>query len=82
MAIGDKSDPGQVRGKDWRALAKAIGVGGIVADSAREMIERLPAHAKGVAVELEDRYGRMPVTALVVAAIGKRARRVGKMLKI
>jgi serine/threonine-protein kinase HipA len=81
MAIGGRSDPGQVASKDWRALAKALGVGSFVDDTARELAEVLPDRARMVARELQDQYGRLPVTDLIAGVIRKRARRSLQLLK-
>jgi serine/threonine-protein kinase HipA len=81
MAAGGKSDPGQVAKKDWRALAKAIGVGSFVEDTVRELAEVLPERALTVGAELRDEYGRLPVTDLVAGVIRKRARRSLRLLK-
>jgi serine/threonine-protein kinase HipA len=81
MAIGGSSDPGQVARKNWRALAKAIGVGSFVEDTVRELAEALPDRAKGVAAELREQYGRLPVTDLVAGVIRKRARRSLQLLR-
>jgi serine/threonine-protein kinase HipA len=82
MAVNAKSDPGQISGKDWRALAKAIGVGGFVENAVRELAEEVPKKAPALAAEMEDEYGRMPVVALVAGVIRKRARRSLQLLKV
>lgn len=81
MAVGGKADPSQVAKKEWRALAKAIGVGAFVEDTVRELAEALPDHALTVGAELRDEYGRLPVTDLVTGVIRKRARRSLQLLK-
>jgi serine/threonine-protein kinase HipA len=81
MAIGGKSRPGEVARKDWRALAKTIGVGAFVEDTANELAETLPDRARSVAAELQEQYGRLSVTDLVAGLIRKRARRSLQLLK-
>jgi hypothetical protein len=82
MAIAGRSDPGQIKGKDWRALAKTIGVGGIVEDTVRELAEELPERAGTVRVNMVDQYGRLPITEKILEAIRKRARRSLQLLKL
>ncbi len=81
MKIGDKSDPGQVGTRQWRALARSIGVGSYVESAIRELAEELPSRAKETAADLEEQYGRLPPTDLIIAMIRKRARRALQTLK-
>ena len=82
MAVAGRSDPGQIQGQDWRALAKAIGVGGFVEDTVRELAEELPERAETVRSSMTEQYGRLPVAEIVVAAIRKRSRRSLQLLKL
>jgi serine/threonine-protein kinase HipA len=82
MEIAGRSDPGQIKGKDWRALAKTIGVGAIVEDTVRELAEELPERAGTVRVSMLEQYGRLPITEKILEAIRKRARRSLQLLKL
>jgi serine/threonine-protein kinase HipA len=82
MSVNAKPDPGQIAGKDWRALAKTIGVGSFIETAVRELAEELPQRAARLAKELEGEYGSMPVAALVVRVVRKRARRSLQLLKL
>jgi serine/threonine-protein kinase HipA len=82
MAIAGRSDPGQIQGKDWRALAKTIGVGAFVEDTVRDLAEELPEKAETVRSSLTEQHGRLPIAGMVVAAIRKRSRRALKLLKL
>jgi serine/threonine-protein kinase HipA len=81
MTVNAKSDPGQISGKDWRALAKSISVGSFLEDAARELAEELPQKARQLSRELEAEYGRMTVTESIVAVVRRRARRTAQLLK-
>ena len=82
MAIGGRSDPGQIQGKDWRALAKTIGVGAIVEDTVRDLAEELPERAGTVRVSMLEQYGRLPITEKILKTIRKRARRGLQLLRL
>jgi hypothetical protein len=47
--------------KDWRALAKTIGVGAFVEDTVRELAEELPERAGTVRLSMTEQYGQLPV---------------------
>lgn len=82
MAIAGQSDPGQIKGKDWRALAKTIGVGAIVEDTVRALAEELPERAGKVRVSMLEQYGRLPITEKILEAIRKRSRRSLQLLRL
>jgi N-acetyl-anhydromuramyl-L-alanine amidase AmpD len=82
MAIAGRSDPGQIQGKDWRALAKTIGVGAFVEDTVRELAEELPERAGTVRVSMLEQYGRLPITEKILEAIRKRSRRILQLLRL
>lgn len=81
MTVNGKADPGQIAGKDWRTLAKAIGVGSYLEDAVRELAEELPAKARQLALELKSEYGGFAVTEAINMTIRKRARRTRQLLK-
>ena len=80
MAVGGRSDAGQLRGREWRALAGTIGVGRIVEETVRELAETLPERASTVVQETKQQYGRMPVAELLLRAIRRRSRRTRELL--
>jgi serine/threonine-protein kinase HipA len=80
MSVNAKSDPGQIAGKDWGALAKAIGVGSFLEDAVGELVEELPQKARQLAHDLESEYGRITVTEAILTAVRKRARRTKQLL--
>jgi serine/threonine-protein kinase HipA len=82
MAVAGRSDPGQIQGKNWRALAKTIGVGGFVEDTVRQLAEELPERAETVRSSMREQYGRLPVAEIIVAAIRKRSGRSLQLLKL
>ena len=83
MAVAGRSDAGQISGKEWRAVAKTIGVGAhFVEDTVRELAEQLPERAETVRLTMTERYGRLPVAETVLVALRKRARRCLRLLKL
>jgi len=81
MTVSGKADPGQIAGKDWRTLAKAIGVGSYLEDTVRELTEELPSKARQLTVELKREHGGFAVTEVINTTIRKRARRTRQLLK-
>ena len=81
MTVSGKADPGQIAGKDWRTLAKAIGVGRNLEDTVRELTEELPSKARQLTVELKREYGGFAVTEVINTTIRRRARRTRQLLK-
>jgi serine/threonine-protein kinase HipA len=82
MSVNEKWDPGQIDGKDWRALAQSIRVGSFLENAVVELVEELPQRARQLARDLESEYGRMGITDSIAAIIGKRARRTKQLLTI
>jgi hypothetical protein len=82
MRIGGLSDPGQVKGRDWRTLAKTIGVGSFVEDTVRDLAEELPARARQTVADVKEQYGRLAVGDALVTVIRKGARRTSRLLKL
>lgn len=82
MSIDGKTDPGQISGKDWRALAKSIQVGKYLEDAVLELVEELPPNARQLARTLESEYGSMGIANSIAMVIGKRARRTKQLLKL
>jgi hypothetical protein len=82
MKVGGQSDPGQVKGRDWRALAKTIGVGSYVEAAVRDLAEELRDRARETVGDLEEQYGRRAVADSIVTVIRRRARRTSQLLKL
>lgn len=82
MAIGGHSDPGEIRGRDWRGLAETAGIGpSFVIDTVRGLAETLPELAKAVATELREKHGSFPAADMLLAHLPGQARRVLHLLK-
>jgi serine/threonine-protein kinase HipA len=81
MSVGGRSDAGQLRGRAWRILAEAIGVGRIVQETVRELADELPERASAIIQEAKRQYGRMPVAELLLKVIRRRSRRSRELLK-
>jgi serine/threonine-protein kinase HipA len=82
MSIHGKADPGQISGKDWRALATSIRVGKYLEDAVLELVEELPQNARRLSRALESEYGSMGIVGSIATVIGKRARRTKQLLKL
>ncbi len=82
MSIHGKADPGQVSGKDWRALATSIRVGRYLEEAVLELAEALPDRARQLARALESEYGGMGIGGSIATVVGKRARRTKQLLKV
>ena len=83
MSVHGNGDPGEIRGKDWRALATAIKVGGrFLEDVVLELVEELPPKARQLSRDLESEYGGMGIADSIAAKIATRARRTKQLLKL
>lgn len=82
MRIGERDDPGQIRGRDWRRLAESIGVGpAFVVATVRDLADEIPEHARGVAAEMHERHGNLPAATMILPLLRKRARRMQQLLR-
>jgi serine/threonine-protein kinase HipA len=77
MRVGDRAEPGQIRGSDWRQLAGQIGVGPrFLLDRVAELATRLPELAEEVAAELEGH----PIVQMLLPRLRKQSRRTLELL--
>ena len=82
MQVGQTDDPGQIRGRDWRQVAEAIGVTtGYVVALVRNMAESLPSLGAKVAREMAESYGRLPAAEMILPVLRKRSRRTLQLLR-
>lgn len=81
MSVHGNADPGQISGKEWRALATSIRVGRILEDAVLEFVEEIPKKARQLSRDLETEYGGMGIADSIAVKIGARARRTKQLLK-
>ncbi|HEY7372230.1 MAG TPA: type II toxin-antitoxin system HipA family toxin [Polyangia bacterium] len=83
MVVGENSDPGTIRGRDWRLLAERIEVNpAFVVDTVRDLAEAMPTRAAAVAKDLRERHGRFPVAQAILRQLRKSVRRTLDQLKL
>lgn len=83
MTVGENTDAGNIRGRDWRRLAATVQVNpSFVVDTVRDLAESMPARAQAVAADLRERYGRFPVAELILRHLRKTVRRVLDQLRL
>ena len=80
MSVHGNADPGQISGKDWRALATSIKVGKILEDAVLQFVEEIPQKARQLSRDLETEYGGMGIANSIAMKIGPRARRTKQLL--
>jgi len=80
MSVNGNADPGQISGKDWRALATSIRVGRILEDAIIELVEEMPGKARQLSRDLETEYGGMGIAESIAQKISARARRTKRLL--
>ncbi len=81
MSVGGRSDPGQLRGTDWRALAGTIGVRpAYLVDLVREMAEALPGSLGRVRTTMGT-LSASPAVQMIGKALRKQARRTRALLE-
>ena len=82
MRIGERDDPGHIRGRDWRSLAESIGVGpSFMVETVRSLAETLPGLGVSVAAEMGRSQGDPPATEMILPLLHKRARRMLQLLQ-
>ena len=82
MVVGETSDAGNIRGRDWRRLAESLQIGPtFVVDTVRDLAEAMPDRAIAVAAEMRERHGAFPVAELILRHLRKRVRRSLQLLR-
>jgi serine/threonine-protein kinase HipA len=82
MKIGERDDPGQIRGRDWRLLVETIGVGSaFMVETVRTLTHEIPERARAVASELRERHGKLPAAEMILPLLQKRCRRAQQLLR-
>jgi serine/threonine-protein kinase HipA len=83
MTVGKNSDPGNIRGSDWRRLAESVEVNpAFVVETVRDLAEAMPARALQVSNSLRERHGSLPVAELILRHLRKNVRRTLEQLKV
>jgi len=83
MMVGENSDPGNIRGRDWRRLAETVQINpAFVVETVRDLAEAMPARAQAIASELRERHGSFPVAELILRHLRKNVRRMLDQLKL
>jgi len=81
--MGENSDPGNIRGRDWRRLAETVQINpAFVVETVRDLAEAMPARAQAIASELRERHGSFPVAELILRHLRKNVRRMLDQLKL
>jgi len=82
MTIGESDDPGHIRGRDWRRLAEAVGVGpAFVLENVRDLAEAIPEHARTIAADVRKGRRESPAAELILPILRKRSRRLLQLLR-
>lgn len=82
MVVGENSDPGKVRGRDWRRLGESLAVGpAFVVDTVRDLAEAMPDRTRAAVAEMRERHGASPVAEIILRQVRKRARRSLQLLR-
>jgi serine/threonine-protein kinase HipA len=82
MRVGDNTDPGTIRGSDWRRLAAEIGVRPrFLLDQVADLAERLPALAAESAGGFRTAHGDHPVLQMILPRLRRQSRRTLELLR-
>ncbi len=78
---GANADPGQIRGRDWVALAKQAQVGAaLVKRTVAEIAENIEPAAQSSAAAFRQQYGDSPIISQILTALRRQARRTRQLL--
>jgi serine/threonine-protein kinase HipA len=82
MVVGENSDPGNIRGRDWRRLGESLAVGpAFVVDTVQDLAEAMPDRARAAVAEMRERHGEFPVAEIILRQLRKRVRRSLQLLR-
>lgn len=82
MRVGDNTDPGAIRGSDWRRLAAEIEVRPrFLLERVAEVAERLPALAAEAADGFRSAHGEQPVLQMLLPRLRRQSRRTLELLR-
>lgn len=81
MAVGEETEPTQVRRSHWERLAESAGLGArFVIDTVRPLAAEIPDAVSTSAKIFRERYGESPILQLVVPKLRRQGRRIEKLL--